>query len=134
MNILIAGIVTVIILLLGGTGYYNYRHHNQPELHYEPRTELHYEPRTEFDPEHEQALHTASSLPVENRNGRHFRVVRTEDDLISIIVHVPQMLTGCALYLSSTLTQERVLELFQEHKTAPDLISGVQFIPEGSHV
>jgi hypothetical protein len=133
MNILIAGIISVIMLLFGGAGYYNYHHRNQPE----PETPLTYNRDPEFNQEYEDALNHIARLPQTHRNGRYYRVIRTEEELMPILEYALRSLPTCVLYVSPTLTEERILSLFQDNLTGtmqyliPEYRRNI--IPEGDH-
>jgi hypothetical protein len=130
MNILIAGIISVIILLFGGAGYYN--NYILPKKN---RRVL------ELAQQHaNESSDYFDNLPQIDFNGKVLRVIRTEEELIYIAQHFPGNMRLFAISLSPTLTNDRALYLLQETipKTAadPDLIPNLQrqFIPEGDHV
>jgi hypothetical protein len=92
MNIVIAGLVGGLILLVGGPGYY--KHFIAPEMY------------------RKQMLRQLAKL---DQTESWLYIIRTEEQLNAVLNFKRRGLRNYAIALDTTLTEQRVVQILQEH-------------------
>jgi hypothetical protein len=104
MNIIIAGLVSVIMLLVGGTKYYD--HYIRPAREQERNQEQYRQGQTFL-----RTLDHGS----EDDDGAFTYAIKTEEELTNLVTLCPRYLGQCQIYLSRNLEEERARQILREH-------------------